>query len=156
MAQLHPEAVPAGISRTPALVLSLLAGWWCFWLPGEPDARLLLLGLCSVMGIVVRLGRYLDGYRPPISLLGRLGTGRLIIPSYDHVLLAPAVAAMAAIGIPLAFGAAGWNERLGLSLATTATLLASLGLGPTLAEWRLTGNHRLTVGLTHLGGTRSG
>lgn len=154
--QLHPEARWLCISFTHALILSLLIGWWCFWLPGDPEARQLLLGLCAFIGVVGRLGRYLDGYMPPISLLGRLGTLRLIIPSYDRVLVAPIIAALAALGIPLAFESAGWNERLGLSTATTATLLASLGLGPTLAKWRLTGRHRMAAGFSYLGTTHRG
>jgi hypothetical protein len=114
---------------------------------------LVLPVLAGIIGVVVRLFRYLDGYMPPTSLLGRLGTGRLIIPGYDRVFVAPAVAAIAAFGIPLAFEAAGWNERLGLSVATTATLFANLGMGPTLAEWRLTGRRRLAAGFNYLGMT---
>ncbi|HUG89574.1 MAG TPA: hypothetical protein VML55_01990 [Planctomycetaceae bacterium] len=106
----------------------------------------MVLALAGGIAVVLRVGRYVDGHAPPISLRGRVGTGRLIVPGYDRVLLAPAVAALAGAGIPFAFRMAGWDLQIGLAISTAATLLAILSLGPTLEEWRLTGNHRIVAG----------
>ena len=100
---LSPKPPAAGLPPFDAVCLSLLAGWamYCvstliidpllqfragsvdFWL-----MRVIATGV-SYAVVVFRLAAYCGPYRPPIAFLGRLTTGRLIIPRYDVVLAAP-------------------------------------------------------------------
>jgi hypothetical protein len=86
---------------------------------------------------------YCNGYAPPINIWGRLTTGRLIIPGYDQVVLAPFAV--------LAVGIAAWYVPLWLEfnpIFATPIALAMMwwiiwGMPPSLRQWRLTGNHRI-------------
>lgn len=81
----------------------------------------------------------------PISLAGRLRTGRLIIPGYDQVLVAPLLILATGVLLP------GMLIDLGAPLPFVAAAVAPLlvvltfGMGPTLEQWRLTGAYRLIV-----------
>ena len=87
------------------------------------------------------------GYFPPISLLGRLATGRLIIPGYDQALVAPLLLTtiVGLTGTITAFN----HELLPIDpiyvvpIALTLTWWITVGMGPSLEVWRLTGNHRI-------------
>jgi hypothetical protein len=134
-----------------AAVGSSLAGWWTFvglqlvWpavVPGERDAR----GLVMAFGVVLALCRwmmYVGGHAAPISIRGRIATGRLVIPAYDKILVAPLCIVLAAIAVPET------TLRLGLGLPATvgiafAVLLFLLvKLPPALGQWKLTGYHHL-------------
>src|SRR5262245_63893172 len=61
---------------------------------------ILLVGPWIVAG--VRLLVYISAHLPPLSLFGRLFTGRLIIPQYDVVFLTPLATAI--VGLPLYAG----------------------------------------------------
>ena len=92
---------------------------------------------------ISRLAIYVDGYYSPISLWGRIWTGRWIIPGYDRVFIAPLV--IIAVG-PLSVYCL---QAVGLPLDVAATVgigtmtLAALILPPRLRSWRLTGQHRI-------------
>jgi len=70
-------------------------------------------------------------------------TGRLIIPGFDRVFIAPVAAVIIGAMIPLALAAMGVDRHVSLPLAIGAVLWVLLSWGPPLAEWRLTGHHRL-------------
>ena len=60
----------------------------------------------TVIALVVRLLIYTGPFRPPISLRGRIATGRWVIPGYDYVLLAPLCTLLTAlVGLVLAISA---------------------------------------------------
>ena len=89
-----------------------------------------------------RLCYYLMIGMPPISLLGRVATGRLILPGYDKIFIAPVCAAglalvMANVHSPI-FTMPAWAGIT--SGFVSAVLLAG---GPTLADWKLTGEYRI-------------
>ena len=99
-----------------------------------------------------RLIRYLNGYAPPLSLLGRLGTGRLIIPAYDQVFVAPLLAMVVAgaayvlSGLPLRAAAPvlAWLHAPQWTAPITFALVAFIIASgrPSLRHWRLCGGHR--------------
>ncbi len=150
--RLGPKFVPdsLAIPGHHALLISGLAGWLVFTLASlhpDPQVRLAIpyyaLLLASFVPIL-RLGIYLDGYAAPISLGGRLRTGRWLIAGYDQVFVAPLLAIWVVVS--------GITELIFLKwpfaapVMVTLVLLISLGMGPSLKEWRLTGNHRIGEG----------
>jgi hypothetical protein len=110
-----------------------------FVLPDREAAGFALLGwlLCG-FSVLARLSAYCISYRPPISLFGRLATGRWIIPGYDRALVAPigglliwwwlAPALSEVLHVPTA---------IGLSISLTLALLAVLVPGPSYRDWVL-------------------
>jgi hypothetical protein len=132
-----------GISVRAALVLTLLLTWWLHvirWTVDKPyHLALLLLFVC--LAALVRTMTYIGTYWPPISLLGRICTGRLIIPQYDKVFLAPICVVLA--GTMLPFALAGMSPVWSFELSFFATLFLALSLPPKLRDWRLTGPHRI-------------
>lgn len=95
------------------------------------------IGLLVALAAVVRCVAYLPW--PPLSLWGRLRTGRWVIPAYDRALIVP--------GVILAAGFLSWSvlTGFGVSLAWVAagtlalTTLLAFGAGPTRGQHRLTG-----------------
>ena len=102
--------------------------------------------LLPLYALVHRLILYKSGYAAPISMTGRLATGRLIIRGYDFIYLMPILA--------IVLWMVSWmvSKGVGLSLAhldvwlsiTLFTSLMILGWNyPNLEEWQLTGDHRI-------------
>lgn len=110
------------------------------------ESRSWLLGQSIIFGLAaagIRVGIYVAGHWPPLSLLGRLATGRFIIPGYDRVFAAPLVALLLAIFGPQFFMQLGLATLPACTLSVLAQLLALTCLGPDLQTWRLTGQHRI-------------
>jgi len=145
------KPVPASIG----FLVALLVAWWLLGLmvfsgvPVGPDPhadRLEILRLmaggacCGLFAAVIRAVGYLVGTAPPLGTLGRLRTGRLVIPEYDHVLVAPAMVWLLATVTP---GAAFYFLHVGsaanAAISMFVVLSAAINLGPTMAAWRLTG-----------------
>lgn len=137
------------------IVIGLLAGWWFFvaasQLGGHPaqlDGMTRLWSFFLFYAVNVRIVIYCQGYMPPLSLWGRITLGRLVIPGYDQVFVAPFLALAAAyvsvnelpfwMGIP---------NLLALPIGVTVTWWILFGMGPGLKSWQLTGNHRTVKGL---------
>jgi hypothetical protein len=149
-------------SRWPRFVrcalLSGLVAWWLYVLASwceraaaaAPSENRQLRGfvplafaLTVLVAPIFRYGIYCTGYRSPISIWGRLASGRWIQRGYDHVFLAPL--AMVLLG-----PASIWlQSRLGLPrtvafpVGTALVIWLGLVLPPSLFEWQLTGSHRL-------------
>jgi len=112
-------------------VLPIDAIFWLAW------------GAVVVVVAGARILAYLPGTRPPISILGRFATGRLIVPGYDKIFIAPIVL--------LAYGWAGPNALIALGLPPISIpavslfglLMLSMTLGPSMESWRFTGHHRV-------------
>jgi hypothetical protein len=90
-----------------------------------------------------RLYVYLRGYMPPISILGRIATGRIVIPGYDFVLAAPLAAVVAAWLVPPGLAALGLHPATAIPIAAGAAAWMALALPPRLQDWQLTGQHRI-------------
>jgi hypothetical protein len=151
--RLGPKVVAkAGAPARDVWLGCALAGWWLHAVgsvfpPPERDKFFeLAVLLVAWIGAQARCMAYLIGYAPPIGVWGRLATGRWIIPGYDKVFLAPAAALLVALIVPRELMTAGVPADVAWPLALTLTLLVLLRGGPGLAEWRLTGQHRLTPG----------
>lgn len=99
----------------------------------------MVLMLSVPLSIAVLLGS--NG--APISLLGRIATGRLYLPKYDIVWLAPVTACFVyTLGMLLGY-AAGASIVVAMGLSIAAAIACYEWLSPSRLEWRLTGHHRI-------------
>ncbi|MCR4410968.1 MAG: hypothetical protein NUV77_00920 [Thermoguttaceae bacterium] len=147
---LQPKPVGAGIRVRDALAVSLLVGWWAHSVVAlianeqeQREAVTTISGFVTAGCVLSRTVVYCLRHWPPISLWGRIQTLRWIIPGYDRVFVAP-LCALAA-GLILHWLVA--HDRLPADIfgpAGIAVVLAiTLGTGPTLQQWQLTGAHRI-------------
>jgi hypothetical protein len=139
-----------------SLLTGLLAGWLLFVagyqintydVKKSNEMILMVSSFFLAGGAIMRIACYCDGYVSPLSLWGRLAHGRLIIPGYDQVYLAPLVAVLAFVAmatLPLWSGIPG---LIAIPIGLTMTWWTLFGMGPSLNAWRLTGNHRIVKGL---------
>jgi hypothetical protein len=148
---LRPNPTFTSIGMREAAIASLLIAWWVYAIaanPLSPDFRKLVL-LLSLSGIpismaIIRVGRYCKNYSSPINACGRLFTFRWIVPGYDRVFVAPLLA------VVLAGMTGGLIQELNLEplivvpVSVACTTMILLGFGPSLQDWRLTGQHRIS------------
>ena len=134
------------ISVSGAFILSLLLTWWLHvirWVVGDPlffsSLIMLPIGVALFRAII-----YAGIYRPPISLLGRIFTGRLIIPGYDMIFIAPIYILLAGTLLPFALGLLGVSLTLTIEFSFFMIFFLAFSLPPSLGEWRLTGAHRIS------------
>lgn len=141
------------ISLADAALTGLLMGWWLYAIgsqipPGERATTLSGLHSLGLFGLTVgRVVLYCGGYWPPMSLLGRLRLGRWIIPGYDKVFLAPLGVLAVALLAPELVTWSGLAAEYGLPMTFALGVFLTLGAGPGLIAWRLTGNHRIVSGM---------
>jgi hypothetical protein len=93
--------------------------------------------------VIGRLWIYLYGYVPPISVFGRIATGRLVIPGYDVVLVAPLTIGLVAGVLPRTLSAIGIAPLIAYPLAASVVTWLALALPPRREDWQLTGHHRI-------------
>jgi hypothetical protein len=131
-----------------------LGGWWFFALSYhnqgafDADAMNYLVFLFFFLGgAAARVLIYVYGYPPPLSILGRLAHGRLIIPAYDQVFVAPLLALLVGSAVPVVPGLADVPSLVVTPIGFAVTWWILFGMGPSLQLWRLTGNHRVVPGL---------
>ncbi len=102
-------------------------------------------GLAFMMGLMFVLSRlfaYLRGTAPPISLLGRLRTGRFIVPGYDLVFVIPVISILVSLGL-FALAESRGLEPVPISGAiVAAAALLNLAGYPQWISWQLTGHFR--------------
>ena len=141
--------------RTVAAIAGL--GGWCAFaivdgcerLAGAPagaEASIAWINIGAFFAAYMALGRlvvYCMKHHPPISLLGRLATGRLIIPGYDKVLVGPIAAVAVAWALPRVMVTLGTPAAVFVGAAISVALAIVFGMGPSLRDWHLTGEHRL-------------
>jgi len=130
---------------------SVLLGWWVY--AGlshvsdfERDSPLPLAWFLIFGAIAWRAVLYCGNYWWPISLWGRLWTGRWIIPRYDRVLVAPILALAVLFFGPVVMRFL--HVGIPLQAAVTVALIAwiLMNMGPKLIVWQLTGGHRIHPG----------
>jgi hypothetical protein len=157
---LQPDQPSRAIDWREGMVVSLLLGWCAYAITApmdhhpQRDLLYIFLYVISLCMAVTRLKRYTDNYRSPINSWGRLLTFRWIIPGYDKVLVAP----LLALAIPwVAFGwliaVIGLDPLAVVPVAIACVSIVTLNSGPTLLNWRHTGNHRIAPkynSITHL------
>jgi hypothetical protein len=149
-----------GFTRGDVFVSGLLAGWFYFLAlnqlsqyhgHGELLGPTLLTLYLLLYAVLARMVIYCHGYVPPMSLLGRIAHGRLIIPGYDKVFVAPLLAVSVFISACLVPSWTGISQTIALPIGVTTSWWILFGMGPGLDAWRLTGNHRVIKGLMGLG-----
>jgi hypothetical protein len=142
-----PAPLPALTGWTIAVVLA-----WCVYAVSYQGVAADASNGVGCVGVAVavlmfvsliRLARYVGRYQPPISTLGRLRTGRLIVPGYDIVFVAPTLGMALALAMPMGLYLAGASAPLAAAAGTLAVLAVVLLLGPTRRRWDLTGHHRI-------------
>ena len=145
------------------LLAAVIAGWWMFCgtsMLDLPASRETYEALGNAPWLVVpavavlRLLLYIHCQFPPISLLGRLATGRWIIPRYDQVLVGPAATVL--VGMAVWHLAASVLAPLPLAagIGVAAVLTCALGIGPSLRNFRLTAPCRFVTGTNSSGGNK--
>jgi hypothetical protein len=105
---------------------------------------LLIVSVGAVLALV-RLFIYCAVNLSPMSLWGRIWMGRLIIPGYDYVLLAPLAMVLTSATLPFALLATGLPPDLCICLAAFAVMLIGFAAPPTRCHWELTGSHRISL-----------
>jgi hypothetical protein len=133
-----------------------LAGWWTYsvlshfayiWRLEEASEvigrfwtafRILVFVLAGV-----RIAGYCVNHWAPISLLGRLVTGRWIIPGYDQVFVAPIATIAAGLTMEFLFRYFDVGLEWALSISVTVVIWLAVSIGPSLERWHLTGSLRL-------------
>ena len=160
-AALGPRS-PSTLPARDALLLGALGGWWMHCAGWTMDSRDTTMVLGFVLGLspLARLLCYLASHLPPISLWGRIRTGRWVIPGYDRVFIAPLAAWAGGALLLLALHSAGVAVE-GCAPVVVAFVMATvLGLGPGRREWQLTGQHRIVFhpagGVVQQGGAKVG
>lgn len=152
MDRLGPLPVAQRLTWREALMLASLGGvWTCViakacGMPGAARPDFIALALWSAGLGFIRFIVYLSGgHLPPISLLGRIATGRIVISGYDKIFLAPACGFALSIAAPIGLSQLGFSGPAWLGITIGLLLAANLGLGPDLNAWRLTGAHRINL-----------
>jgi hypothetical protein len=132
-----------------ALIWSLLLGWWVSCLASrftEQSNAITFIILCTGAVLMISLiarGAYMSSYIWPLGPIGRIATGRLIIPRYDIVLAALLIMPLAIATAVIGFSSCGVpTEIYGPSLPAIIMFLA-MRTPPGLRRWRLTGGHRM-------------
>lgn len=147
------------VTNAEAAVVALLIGWYllsalhCFLpelhsLPHHFKAAVVISLPALFFSLIfagMRLLGYLPWTAPPLSLLARLVHGRLILPGYDRIFVAPLIITL--VG-PLTVGVLHWAGvylPLTLAIATAIVVFLLLRLPPSPRNWRLTGQYRMVV-----------
>jgi hypothetical protein len=156
-AQLSPKARFASVSNATSFWVSLLLGWWAYCLMtglGADPVPGLVLAYGVVAGLI-RLGIYWGGIAPSFSFRSRIFFGRLIVPGFDQIFIAPLIAIfVAVIGGMMTAHAAKWAlaaQAFFFGLITFILFAAK----PAMRNWVLTGEHRFRPVLAR-GTTRQG
>jgi hypothetical protein len=153
--RLAPNEDGPMFSPAASVLAALLAGWYAF-VANAAFARVGEISLeesaaggvefAMLLMVIAAFGRwvmYAVNRSAPISLFGRIFTGRWIIPGYDKVFVAPLLAVTAS-GLVMVLGV---SEVLPMTVALPASLFAGVFTlcagGPNYDEWELTGDMQL-------------
>jgi hypothetical protein len=107
-------------------------------------AAVLTMGFCVIP--ILRMVAYVSGHLSPISLLGRLRIGRLIVPGYDVCFLGPLLCYLTGGAVLWMCHAFRVPMELAQPVAMTVLILVAFFAPPGLREWKLTGKHRIWPG----------
>ncbi len=158
--QLAPGIRPLSIRPLHGVILALLGGW-TFFVAGQLVAGLEQTGtdlvghlfwLQSLLFVALIALRRLRAYRvgsllPPISLSGRFGTGRWIIPAYDQVFVAPLLALLAGYLVPSVLYRCGVDWWVAVPVGLGLALMSVLTVGPNRRRWFLAAESRIVPGV---------
>jgi hypothetical protein len=155
---LSPRAHWFDLTRAKAALIALLGGWWFYALctaimENAPrknaigiDVPILLIAIPAMAFLRERIYRH-SGRTPPLSLSGRFGLGRWIIPSYDGVFVAPLLILACGFGLPWAVHVLGGDSLVVNAIAFSLALAVALMVGPDRQTWELTAERRVVPGI---------
>lgn len=165
------DMIPAGtgplIKTRTALAGPALLGVWLWCILSLAEVRFppnfagalqggITMAAVTSFALLLRWWAYCGTYRPPLTLLGRIVTGRLIIPGYDYVMLAPATALPLSALLPFGLAMIGLPWPVILSITAAASVAVVLIAPPSMAVWQLTGTHRAVGTAATRRGVRKG
>jgi hypothetical protein len=142
---LRGDGFDKGMSLKTAFVVSSLLTWWLHvagWAEKEVFAVCYFVVLLGAA--FIRLFSYLSFGLPPISIAGRIVTGRLIIPGYDKIFIAPICVALVGFFMPEILMDLGISKMLSYKISFFIFMMLAFTLPPTLKNWCFTGFHRIT------------
>lgn len=146
--RLGPEPVKLRVSALDALIVSLLIGLAVFLIFEKTfvELRAGLVPILVIVGCVTvfaRLGIYWEGISNPLGIFTRFATGRLIVPGFDQILVAPVIAAALLL---VAFKLSKFEPVQPVAAGALAAVVAMilLGMGPTLSRFRMTGSFNVS------------
>lgn len=136
---------PRRVSQADAWSCALLLGWWAYALAagesGQPQVGELALLLLTGTSAVSRLCAFLcvphAVLLPNVSLWSRIRTGRLFIPDYDRVFLAPLIGVAAVLPMFLLMRAMGAPVSIAAAITLTVVLVIVFTAPPRIREWQL-------------------
>lgn len=151
---LQPVRSKIGIDYSDGAAVSLLLGWWVYAITANiPADKQVGMHVAGVMAIsyasLCRVAAYCSNHWWPISLWGRLRTGRWIIPRYDRILVAPSLAVLIQVLGPTCLQSAHVDVAVAIAISVALAASVLLNMGPALAEWQLTGGHRIVPGFAN-------
>lgn len=152
LAMIPPDTQPL-VSTRSALAGSALVGVWLWCLLCLEGLlfplttfQATVLGVFLIaltgFGMLLRWTAYSSKYHCTLSLLGRIATGRLIVPGYDYAILAPATALPVAGLLPIWLATTGLPASVIISITAAACLAILMIAPPSMRVWQLTGTHR--------------
>lgn len=145
--QLRAQRTSITIPRRDALLVPLLVGWCVYAVSAAKSGSEFSFALFVAilfLSCMIRFFRYTIEHWPPISIFGRIATGRLIIPGYDRILVAPLCMLVVGIISPIALHAVGVSDVVAFTISISLVLLIAMNMGPSYERWRLTGHYRMT------------
>ena len=130
-----------------------LVAWWVycifsFFCEGVPrsfqsqNAIIVALAMGACFGLC-RVATYLRGALPPLSLMGRIFTGKILLPNFDYVFLAPIIVVFLPIALAFAGSWADVQPGVVAAVSVGASMAVALLAGPSLRKWQLTGEFRV-------------
>jgi hypothetical protein len=128
-----------------AFLTSFIISWWFFALLWTSDliAMKAILFEISWLAAFMRLSAYINPYRPPISLFGRFSAGRIIIPRYDIIFVAPVCILLIGLLAPYFLCWFGIDEIWCLEITIFLIFFIAFAMPPKLQKFNLTGHHRI-------------
>jgi hypothetical protein len=106
------------------------------------DDLLLLVMLAGYLSLI-RLIIYALGYGAPLSVLGRIFVGPLILPRYDQIFIGPILILFSTAAVYFLGKSLNMPSPIIGGLGTAAAFFTALSVGPSITRWRLTGGHRI-------------
>ena len=116
-------------------------GWVIFQLDGVRITGAFYALPISIL-LLTRFFCYVLKYQPPISFLGRICTGHLIIPGYDVVFLGPLVILITSIFMPSLLKTVNIPAHIAYELSISICVFLASAFPPIYEEWHYTGKHR--------------
>jgi len=146
--RLGPEPVKVRVPFLDALIVSLLFGGGVYvtLLKSTADARRAIepcLVFAGFFAALIRFGVYHGGNSNPLGIRARITTGRLIIPGFDQILVAPLLIA-ALLSAALVVGVQRTIEPIEAGGFAALIVFILFGMGPSLRRFRLTGAYNIS------------